>query len=70
LQPFSIPILDEPVFYPLLDPGGVERLATFEEALERRIQQVPALAESRLRSRRRRRGACLRQGIVYYSGKA
>ena len=58
LRPLSVPILDEPVLDPLFDPGGVARLATFEEALERRVQQVPALAESRLRSRRTRRGGC------------
>ena len=62
-QPFrfpliSVPILDEPVLDPLLDPGGVARLAAFEDALERRVQQVPALAESRLRSRRTQRGRC------------
>jgi hypothetical protein len=52
------PMIDEPIFRPDFDPGAVARLQTLEAAVQRRVEQVPALARSRFVPRSRRRGRC------------
>lgn len=58
----GVPILaliwDEPVYPVGFDPRAETRLQVFEGALRRRAEQVPTLAQSRLKPQSRRRGGC------------
>jgi hypothetical protein len=56
--PLLAPIWDEPVYPVGFDPRGEARLQVFEGALRRRADQVPSLAQSRLKPQSRRRGGC------------
>lgn len=58
IQPAPYSIFDSPVFTPDFDPGGLARAKVLEAAIDRRAQQVPALARSRLAPRSRRQGGC------------
>lgn len=51
--PMPMPVIPED-----LDPRGLIRTRVLEAAVNRRAQQVPALAQSRLAPRSRRRGGC------------
>jgi hypothetical protein len=58
LSPLLIPIADEPIFLSSLDPGGRQRAQVLEAAIDRRAQQVPAVARNRIGPRTKRRGGC------------
>ncbi|HVG22869.1 MAG TPA: hypothetical protein VND45_01840, partial [Thermoanaerobaculia bacterium] len=50
--------LDEPVFPTAFDPQGQKRLEVLQAAVEARAKTVPALAQSALAPRGRRKGSC------------
>jgi len=65
LPPPSFVLLgDEPVYLPAFDSRAVARIEAFQNAVDKRSQQVPALAQSRLVPRRMRRGGCLVEPIA------
>jgi hypothetical protein len=58
ISPRLMPIWDEPRYPVDFDPGARTRLEVFEKALDQRAQTVPALAQSRVAPRSRRRRGC------------
>lgn len=53
-----VPMADVPVYAQGFDPRAETRLQVFEAAVAQRSQQVPTLANSRLRPKTRKQGGC------------
>ncbi|HEY9132674.1 MAG TPA: DUF4157 domain-containing protein [Dyella sp.] len=66
--PIAKPFWEAPVYPQNFDPQAAARLATFGAAVDKRTKAVPALANSRLKPKTRRKGGCRIEPIETMGG--